>query len=237
MLSFLFSIIKTGFFTVLLNDYLQRNFPEKYNELCISFSYELIHLYSKGQLLYKKTIAHLNTNPKIKELINKIYKKNPQKNEICQFKDDYTSIVKYYTDIAETYLDHDKSSLYIYSDNENSTDVNTCVNKVLMHSQPFSSKYEVSNIHFLLVEVNVNENKYKINLKTDDFNYYIVDNVLDLKFFKYYLHNYNIHKFTDEERNQILSLKVKVIDQNVAIKEIEVTEDRFIIIKKDDYIY
>ena len=237
MLTLLLNIIKTGIFGILLNDYLQRNFPDKYNNVCISLSYELIHLYSKGQLLYKKTIIHLNSNPKIKELLDRIYKKSIKKNEICQIKDDYTCLVKHYTDITETYFEYDKNSIYLYSDNENTTDENICVNKVILNSQPFSNKYEISNIKFLLVEVIIKDNKYKINLKTDEFNYYIVDNVLDIKFFKYYLHNYNIHKFTDEERKEINSIKIKIIDQNVTLKEIEITEDKFIIIKKDDYIY
>jgi hypothetical protein len=237
MLGFLLNIIKTGFFGVLLNDYLQRNFPDKYNNICISLSYELIHLYSKGQILYKKMIIQLNSNPKIKELLDRIYKKSIQKNEICQFKDDYTSIIKYYADVTETYFEPDKNSIYIFSDNETTTDDNICVNKVIINKQPFSNNYEVSTIQFLLVEAKINDKVYKINLKTDEFNYYIIDNILDIKFFKYYLHNYDVYHFTDEERKQIDSIKIKIIDQNVNVKEFEISHDKFIIIKKDDYIY
>ena len=89
----------------------------------------------------------------------------------------------------------------------------------------------------MLVEVKINDEAYKINLKTDKFNYYIVDNILDLKFFKYYLYNYQVCNLTTEEKDKINKIVVKIIDHNVNMRELEITDDKFIIIKKDDYIY
>jgi len=175
------------------------------------------------------------TNPRLQKLVNDIYKKDVPINEICQIKNGSIHI-KYHTNVTDVYFEPDENSIYLFSDNEGAS-VNKCVNQVIMHSQPFSGKYEVSNIQFMLVEVKINDAAYKINLKTDEFNYYIVDNILDLNFFKYYLYNYQIGNLKSEDREKIDKLTVQIIDHNINKREFEISKDKFIIIKKDDYIY
>jgi hypothetical protein len=177
----------------------------------------------------------IDSNPQLKKIVNDIYKKEIQRNEIYQIKKD-AIYIKYYTNNSDTYFEPDKNSIYLFSDNEGATE-NKCVNRVILHSQPFSTKYEVSKVQFMLVEAKINEVAYKINLKTDTFNYYIVDNILDLKFFKYYLYNYQICNLTPEEKEKMDKIIVKIIDHNVNMRELEITDDKFIIIKKDNYIY
>lgn len=243
MLSLLFNFIKAGLFGLLLNDYLKRSYPDKYDRFLITASYELIHVYSKGQILYQimynnavfQAKSIIDTNPQLKKMLNDIYKKDVPQNQIYQIKND-TIHVKYYTDNTETYFEPDENSIYLFSDNESAVE-NKCVNRIILHSQPFLTKYEVSNIQFMLVEAKVNDITYKINLKTDKFNYYIVDNILDLKFFKYYLYNYQVCNLTTEEKDKINKIVVKFIDHNVNMRELEISDDKFIIIKKDDYIY
>lgn len=239
MIGLLINFFKTGVLCVLLNDYIKRNYPDKYNEILISASYELIRFYSKGQIIFNKFVLQINTiiesNPQIKKILNDIYKKDIQLNEIYQIKDD-TIYIKCYKDDTETYFEPDINSIYLFSDNEKANE-NKCINRVILRSQPFSTKYEVSNIKFLLVEVKINDETYKINLKADTFNYYIVDNILDLKFFKYFLYNYQICNLTSEDRVKMNKIYIKIIDHNVNMRELEISDDKFIIIKKDDYIY
>lgn len=239
MFSSVFNLIKSVLFGVLLNDYLKRNFSDKYNEIFILLSYKVIYLYSKGQIIYNNFFIQIKTiidsNPQLKQLVNDIYKKNIKRNQICQIKNDNINI-KYYIDNSEKYFDHDENSIYLFSDNEKAIE-NKCVNKVILHSQPFLTEYEVSNIQFMLVEVIINDISYKINLKTDDYNYYIVDNILDLNFFKYYLYNYQICTLTSETKSKIDKIMINIIDQNVVMKKIEISHDKFIIIKKENYIY
>lgn len=239
MISLFINIIKTGLFSLLLNDYLRRNYPDNYSEFLILTSYKLIQFYSKGEIIYNKFISHVKTiidsNPQLNKIVSDIYKKEIQRNEICQIKNG-SIYIKHYTDNAETYFEPDENSIYLFSDNESATE-NKCVNRVILHSPPFSTKYEVSKIQFMLVEVKINEVAYKINLKTDSFNYYVVDNILDLKFFKYYLYNYQICNLMSEETEKMDKIMVKIIDHNVNMRELEITDDKFIIIKKDDYIY
>jgi len=239
MIGFLINFFKTSVLCVLFNDFLKRNYPDKYNEIIITTSYELIQFYSKSQILYNKFVIKVNSiiesNPQLKKIINDIYKKEIQQNQVYQINDDVIHIKSYKDDI-DTYFEPDNNSIYLFSDNEKAIE-NKCINRVILHSQSFSTNYEVSNIQFMLIEVKINDETYKINLKTDTFNYYIVDNILDLKFFKYFLHNYNICNLSAEKRKELDKIYIKIIDQNVNVKEFEISDDKFITIKKNDYTY
>lgn len=239
MISLLCNIIKAWVLTVLMNDFLKRHYPNTYKNSLIMISYKLIYIYSKGQIMYNNVVLKINTiiesNSQVKKIVNNLYKQKNKQNEIYQIKNDSIHI-KYYTDNSEIYFEPDENSIYLFSDNETVND-NQCVNRVISHSQPIKTNYEVSNIQFILVEVKINETYYKINLKTEKFNYYIVDNILDLKFFKYYLYNYKISNLTNEDRIKLNKLNVKIIDNAVTVRDIEISDDKFIIIKKDDYIY
>lgn len=230
MFIFLFNFLKTCILSVLFNDYLKRVYPEKYNDSIVTLSYNLIKFYSKAQIFYGKLVVYVNNfieaNPNLKQILNDFYKKEIERNTITQVKG--TDIhIKYYTDFNETYFDTDEDSIYIFSDNINA--VEKPVNNVILHSQPFSSVYQVSNVKFMLVELLVNEKSYKIDLKTDKYNYYIVDNILDNRFFKYFLNNYHASNIDDN------TLTLKIVDQNVDSIEIDLT-NKYIQIKQDSYI-
>jgi len=183
--------------------------------------------------LCNKINTVVEQNVYLKKIFDEIYKKKLS-NEICQVKG--TNIyLKYFTDISEIKYEDDKNNFYVFSDNINAAD--KCVNKVILHTQPFLINYELSNIYFILFEITFNDNTYKLNLKTSEFNYYVVNNILDKKFFIYYLYNYQICNLTEEDIDKIDSFNVKIIDQNVNVKELEITDEKFIIIKKDEYIY
>jgi hypothetical protein len=107
----------------------------------------------------------------------------------------------------------------------------------ILQKHPMPTSYELSNIKFMLLEIKVNDAAYKLDLKTDKYNYYVVGNVFDKQFFIYFLKNYHLHNFTNDEIDQITKLDIKIIDQNVNIKEMEITDTRFITIKKDEYTY
>lgn len=239
MIRLLFNIIKTCLVGFLMNDYLKRNYPDKYKDYLIVVSYNLIYLYSKGQLMCNNAVLQINniieSNSQLKKIVNDIYKQKNQRNEIYQIKNNSIHI-KYYTDNTETYFEPDENSIYLFVDNEKALETQ-CVNRVILHSQPFKTNYEVSNIKFMLVEVKINETYHKISLKTEFFNYYIVDNIFDLKFFKYYLYNYQIGNLTNEDIINLNKLSIKIIDNVVIVRELEISDDKFIIIKKDDYIY
>jgi hypothetical protein len=60
-----------------------------------------------------------------------------------------------------------------------------------------------------------------------------VENVLDRKFLSYYLMNYHNVKY--EDIANITTYDVKMIDQNVSVKEFDITDKTFITIKENEY--
>ena len=77
----------------------------------------------------------------------------------------------------------------------------------------------------------------KIVLKNDTYNYYIIDNILDKKFFVYYLRKYEPSIATNSELNTVKEFIVKIIDHNVNVGLFTITDAQFITIKENDYIY
>ena len=193
---------------ILLNEYLKQKYPQQYENCIISASYKLIYLYSQGQIIYKKEFCKIklfiDSNPRLKNLVDKIYIKNIIQNEISQIINGTIITKKYNNTTEELYFDNDnnddinKNCIYIFSDNENASETN-CVNKIILHSQPFSINYEVSNVKLIL-------NNYICNFK-DDYDSININNLF-----------------------------VKIIDQNVNVQELEITSEKYIIIKKDNYI-
>ena len=242
-LAALINFIRTGVFVVLLNDYLKRTYPEEYNNALVISTLKAIHLYSKLQIIctnkYGQLKECIDANPFLKQIFDEIYKKNVQ-NEICQVKPGEMYIKPITTTISDIHFeetDKDKDAddcFYIFSDFVNAD--NKCVNRVFLYSQPFATtNYEVSNVKFMLLEVKLNGNSYKIDLKNEQSNYYIVNNIFDKNFFIYYLNKYQI--LTREDLLQIEKFDIKLIDQDVNIREIEITDKKFILLKKDEYIY
>ena len=248
----LFNFIRTGVFVILLNDYLKRTYPEDYNNALVSGSLKAIHLYSKLQIIgakiYPQIKEFIDTNPFLRKIFDEIYKKKII-NEICQVKPSEIYIKPITTTISDIHFEEtdnkkekekekekEESCFYIFSDNINV--VNKCVNRVFLYSQPFATtNYEVSNVKFMLLEVRINGSTYKIDLKNGQSNYYIVNNIFDRNFFIYYLNNYKICNLTSEELAQIEKFDIKLIDQDVNIRELEITDKKFILLKKDEYIY
>ena len=89
---------------------------------------------------------------------------------------------------------------------------------------------------FKIADQENDENTYKVVLKSDTYNYYVVNNVLDQKFFKYYLRTYFPDTVTRETFVNIDIINVKIIDQDVNIKTFALTEENSIILKENEYI-
>jgi hypothetical protein len=93
-------------------------------------------------------------------------------------------------------------------------------------------QYEVTDYKFLLVELIFNTQIYKITLSTDSYNFYVVDNILDEKFFLYYLRYYLPDRKNGDFENS--KMFVKIIDHNVNSKMIELKTE-YIQLGKTDY--
>lgn len=240
----LLTAIRNIFAIILINDYFKRNYPQQYEAFIINASYKLIYFYSKCQIIYikfyNKIKSYIDTIPKTKPTTIK----NIIKNDICH----YINGEKHNSFIADSILEQfvvydllkeDENSIYIYSDYFQPIEDN-CINKVIISENPVSLIYDISNIKFMLLEVKVNDNMYKINLKSDTYNYYIDGNILNRQFFIYYLKTYYSEQITKElNKNYYFPdiLHIKLIDQDINVKELEITNSKHIILYKDSYIY
>ena len=223
------TLLRTGILAILLNDYLKRNYPDKYQELIVSISYNLIYLYSKAQILYMNLIA----------VVNKKIEENPN---LLKLRNDLDLLLKPKSGII-TMLDYikngnsvDKSDdgcdfmIYSWLD-----DTKSCVNKKLVYDlkEPLSFS-EISDIKFFLVELKFGEkSSHKIELKTDEFNFYVVGNSFNKQFFIYYLKQ--IVKSTEEIKDDD-KFNLKILDHNVNTIDLDFTDqNESILLEKTGY--
>ena len=224
------TLLRTGILAILLNDYLKRNYPDKYQELIVSISYNLIYLYSKAQILYMNLIR----------VVNKKIEENPN---LLKLRNDLDLLLKPKSGII-TMLDYIKNgnSVNITSDTECDfmvyswlDNTKNCVNKKLVYDlkDPLSFS-EASDIKFLLIELKVGENNsHKIDLKTNEFNFYMVGNSFAKQFFIYYLKQ--IVKTTEEIKDDD-KINLKFIDHDVNTIDLDFTDkNENIILEKTGY--
>jgi hypothetical protein len=227
---------------ILSSDYLKRNYPEYYEKIqdyIISFSYNLIFIYSKCEIFYTRNYCKIKkiilSIPLLKGIIDNIYNLK----EICDLEYIVNGDIISYYDIQLCNISHiNENEICIFSDfnNNNNNNNNRRVNKKIIHSLPICKDYENSNITFMLVEIKIGDKNYKINLRDEKYNYYVVNNIFDKIFFTYYLMNHIQEKLTHE---YIYSQKLilKLIDNNVEVKEIDITNNsKYITIRKNDYL-
>ena len=128
----------------------------------------------------------------------------------------------------------------MFSDNNVKTN---CINKIHYIEYPefnndsdFSDcseyyNYNMSNIKFMSVSIDYNNNSYPIELKTDNYNYYMVNNVLNKSFFQYYL--CNVLNISVDMNDPVFNYYVNIIDHNVNI--VGLTPEQSLIIKENEY--
>lgn len=230
----LFTLLRAGIVSsLLLNDFFKKLYPDKYEEITVSVSYYLIYLYSKAQILYMNFVKlvhkKIEENPTLLKLKNDldllIRPKSGIVNMIECFKNGNQVDIITNTNTAEF-------DFMIYSWRDETKD---CVNKkVIYDSNEDFSFSELSDIKFFLVELKIGENiTHKIDLKTDEFNFYIIGNSFNKQFFLYYLKQ--ISKIS-EEINDDDKFTLKIIDNNVHTIELYFTEkNESILLEKNEY--
>ena len=89
-----------------------------------------------------------------------------------------------------------------------------------------------------MIEFVIGENIYKINLKGETYNFYIVDNIFDIDFFTYYLTTHYpekiLKKDIDITQNEICM--VKIVDHNVKTFSVDMKKNSSIKLLKDGYV-
>jgi hypothetical protein len=168
--------------------------------------------------------------PCIFKYINELYKIQPNKMNI-EFIKDNTLIG---CNSRNYYLtkDHDEEipefDFILYTDASNNPfNVKVIHNNEKLDIQDSKTyQCEKSRIKFMLIEIIIGNKTYKIDLLTEKYNFYVKDNILDVKFFLYYLHYIHPDKvFYKESIIKSCNVVINIIDNNVIVKKIYLNED------------
>lgn len=232
-IKFLHSIL----FGYLLNDYLQRHYAEVYKEYTYYVLYSVMRTFSILEIQYNKMINVFVINDSAKE------NNDASNNNIHFLKNG-----KIYNTINILNEDDLKNNMYMYSKlfvketNSESLPEKYYLKKLLKEFPTEELTIEETSVQFILVEIIVGDNIYNVKMKDDKFfvqnktqaySYYIVDNVLDKHFFMYYFHNHTRHQIDfDNEPNLI----ARIIDHNVVTVELDLNNQDYITLTKDDYV-
>lgn len=105
--------------------------------------------------------------------------------------------------------------------------------KIINNLDNYEFNFEICEITFIALYLNYNDVRYNINLKTDEFNFYVVGNIINKSFIQYYIKNIlhdNILINTDEIP---FLYKLELMDHEVNV--VELNETQYIIIEKNGY--
>ena len=234
-------LINTLLYIMLFADVLERRFPEEFKRIMIELSYTCIYAFSKLQIIFGKANVTINkyieSNPtlsKIKDNV-KMYLKAPQGFPISQvwIKDGKPiNIIQRDGERVDKHNDFDFQIVSWYSETDK------CVNKKIVYKNDKQDDIvlsESSDIKFMLLEIQIRENTnaYKIDLKTDEFNYNLIDNRFTKQFFIYYLREHLSYK---EEINEDAKITLKLIDHYVNSIHIDFTDNNeYIELEKNSY--
>lgn len=180
---------------------LERRFPEQFHNFMISLSYNCIYYYGKLQILF---IKHIATNPFYLKVINAIETKSKGNKSGLEFlfvKDNY-----HYN------LPIDLPDLII------TTDVSRkpTPKRVIYTGEDYRDTiFTESDIKFMLIEFAIGEKLYKLDLKTDEYNYYMIGNKFTKEFFIYYINKHLLSKFEQHDFDKNEKYYLKVIDHEV----------------------
>jgi hypothetical protein len=230
MISYLLNSFLIG---VLFADLLERRFPEQFKIVLTEVTFNVIYLYSKIQIYF----ARANKN------FNDYIEGNPT---LLKIKTDFDNLMKPKEGLmTKTEFFKNGKSLTIVETPEKNfdfaiyswlSDDKKCVNKKIIYdiNEPMTIS-EYSDVKFILIEIKIGENKlYKIHLKTQEYNFYLVGNKFTKDFFIYYLIN---HLNIDETDLNETRFSIKIIDHNVDSFQMDFTDkNESIVLRKNDYI-
>lgn len=208
----------------------------------VNIGYAFIYVYSYFQILLDKTIRF--TSPYVKLLRDKmcdvlvkynVISGKPEPNVVIN---DKTAIAFYNEGklIKQDELLTRFNSLLISDINEcQPTDKYNLVTiadlKNILTFIPDECKYDLLDIRFLALYLKHDDKSYIIDLCTNSQNYYVVGNVINSAFLKYYLTNI-LNTLVDDSKPFVYTLEL--MDHNVQMVYLDETQS--IVFQKDGYI-
>ena len=216
-------------------------FPEKFNiiknilqNFSIKIAYNIIYLYGvceiKCNQIYNYILPYFkkyNIFLFMSDNSNSVLINN-QKIEVEVF-DIVSNISVFKNDLDKFDLDNfdlDKNSVVVLI-----TEPSHINKKIIYEIQNLNKNFELSEISFIAVYLNYDNNRYHINLKTNKYNYYLVGNIINKLFLQYYINTVlnNINFIIDDKKSYSLEL----MDHEVNIIYLGINDS--IIIEKNSY--
>ena len=207
--------------------FIQQNETIKpYLPLLTTMCYNAIYAYSFCQVTLNKTIKFIE--PYLQQGIKNIHlmilyntNKNPDTTNLF-------TIVK-----ANIYTNSDSNLVIIKSPTPKNDMI--ILDKVPDNLENITYEPSRSHILSLYLKMVTNDNKetnYNIQLSSDTMNFYVVGNVFNTNFFKYYLENV-LNVKIDNDTNKPFTYTLELMDHNVSMAYLNETQS--IVIKKYGY--
>jgi hypothetical protein len=230
MISHLLSCLFIGTIFVYM---LEKRFPVKFQKFSIYVSYNSIYYFSKLQIFFVN----------MKTSINKIIEDNPSLLKIKQKIE--TLLSREETEQVSTRYVVKNSKLYYLSDTNGAnpdfiilswlSDDKKCANKKIIYNKiddMFTN--DNSDVKFLMIEFKIGDNKtFKIDLKTEHYNYYIVGNKFTKDFFIFYINHYLQFNANIKDTEKC---SLRLIDNDVKKVELNFTDKNdSIVLGKNEY--
>jgi hypothetical protein len=229
MISFLKSILVCIFFA----DVLERRFPQEFKAFLTVISFNTLYFYSKLQIYFfkfnNKINNYIKSNPNLLKIKNEL--------EILMKPCDNSNLMEmtqFFKDGKILMDENDKKNIDFAVYSWLCDDKKYFNKKIIYDINEPITKADCSDIKFILIEIKAGEKIHKIDLKRDDYNFYLVGNKFTKKFFMYYLVNYlNINELEINKTN----FSIKIIDHNVETFQMNFTDkNESITLRKNDYI-
>jgi len=224
MMFFLFQTVTSQ---IAIYEFISKNYIEVLKPFFIEVFYNSINLFSKTQIYCNKIIKMTNDsiekNQMLLNLKNKI---------LSSLKSNVNSVELIKDGISHKEIIHNYDFV-IYSDNNNGD--SNFINKIIMNNKNnIPTKYEVSNIKFIMIELCIGEKQtFNINLKQQDYNFYVVGNVFNLEFFEYYVKSVLKENLVLSDNDKII---LKILDENVNDIKLELKpKNQSILLEKYKY--
>ena len=227
MFTFFITSFKLALLGFALDNYLNYAYPVEYETFRIHCAYYFLYYYSKAELIFNKTKPHIvkALEPYMdNEIVKNMMKLFESDKTICdlEFIKDGVVVFRCMKEnlFNESLFIPTNFDFIIYSEQTPKT-----VNKKLYYSIPknLETDFQVvtTDYKFMLFEVVIGNESVKINLDTEAYNFYVVNNIINHVFLLYYLRTYCSQLFEKNSLENIQNYKIKYIDDSICIKEAE----------------
>lgn len=226
-----------------LNITFKNNYPETYNNFVINISYYCIYCFSKLQMkviqsskfITNKYNSFLLTYPYVKKNINNISEYFVKTQDIEYIIDGTVIETSSKKRLLQNYKKIEPGEKSIHK----MTIYTNGINKKVFSFIPFEESHyncEKTRYNFVLVEIQIYSEIKKIDLTTNEYNYMLVDNVINKEFVIYLLktHYPRYVKIVNQFfGNNIDNYKITILDQDV--NKIILNQYNYLTLKKDNY--